>query len=171
VDNGTALTFVVPQGDESAESREGIVQFVDMSNPANDSLFKKYDSLNTSAILGMDIALNIEIKKEAVFNIIVDAANGDFLNAQGEAQLTAGIDPSGKITMTGSYTLDKGAYQLSFNLLQRKFEISKGSSITWTGEPTTAQLNVTAMYVASTSPIDLVQDQIASSTPAIKNTY
>src|SRR4030095_6552771 len=125
VDNGTALTFVVPQGDESAESREGVVEFVDMSNPANDSLFKKYDSLNTSAVLGMDISLNIEIKKEAVFNIIVDAANGDFLNAQGEAQLTAGIDPSGKITLTGNYTLDKGSYQLSFNLLQRKFEISK----------------------------------------------
>jgi hypothetical protein len=171
VDNGTSLTFVVPQGNESAESREGIVEFVDMSNPANDSLFKKYDSLNAAGILGMDIALNIEIKKEAVFNIIVDAANGDFLNAQGEAQLTAGIDPSGKVTLTGNYTLEKGSYQLSFNLLQRKFEISKGSSITWTGEPTTAQLDVTAVYIANTPPIDLVQDQIASSSAAIKNTY
>jgi len=171
VDNGTSLTFVVPEGDASAESREGIVEFVDMSNPAGDTLFKKYDSLNTSGVLGMDIALNIEIKKEAVFNIIVDPANGDFLNAQGEAQLTAGIDPSGKTTLTGNYTLEKGSYQLSFNLLQRKFEITKGSSITWTGEPTTAQLNVTAVYVANTSPIDLVQDQVSSSSAAIKNTY
>jgi len=171
VDDGTNLSFVVPQGDESAESREGIVQFVDMNNPANDSLFKKYDSLNTSGILGMDISVNIEIKKEAVFNIIVDAANGDFLNAQGEAQLTAGIDPSGKTTLTGNYTLEKGSYQLSFNLLQRKFDITKGSSITWTGEPTTAQLNVTAVYVANTAPIDLVQDQVSSSSAAIKNTY
>lgn len=171
VDDGTALSFVVPQTDQGVASREGIVEFVDMSNPANDTLFKKYDSLNTSGILGMDIALNIEIKKEAIFNIIVDAANGDFLNAQGEAQLTAGIDPSGKVTLTGNYTIDKGSYQLSFNLLQRKFEIAKGSSITWTGEPTTAQLNVTAIYVANTAPIDLVQDQVASSSAAIKNTY
>jgi hypothetical protein len=171
VDNGTSLTFVVPEGDVSAESREGIVEFVDMSNPSSDTLFKKYDSLNTSRILGMDIALNIEIKKEAVFNIIVDPANGDFLNAQGEALLTAGIDPGGKITLTGNYTLEKGSYQLSFNLLQRKFEISKGSTITWTGEPTTAQLNVTAVYTANVAPIDLVEDQIASSSSAIKNTY
>ena len=163
VDNGTSLTFVVPEGDASAESREGIVEFVDMSNPASDTLFKKYDSLNTSGILGMDIAVNIEIKKEAVFNIIVDPANGDFLNAQGAAQLTAGIDPSGKITLTGSYTLEKGSYQLSFNLLQRKFEISKGSTITWTGEPTSGQLDVTAVYLANVAPIDLVEDQIASS--------
>jgi hypothetical protein len=171
VNDGTALTFVVPQPEPGITTREGIVEFVDMSNPASDTLFKQYDSLNTATVLGMDIALNIEVKKEAIFNIIVDAANGDFLNAQGEALLTAGIDPSGKITLTGNYTLESGAYQLSFNFLKRRFEISKGSTITWTGEPTAAQLNVTAVYVANTAPIDLVQDQIASSTAAIKNTY
>ncbi|HEY2721582.1 MAG TPA: translocation/assembly module TamB domain-containing protein, partial [Chitinophagaceae bacterium] len=150
VNNGTSLTFVVPQPEQGLEERDGIVEFVDIRNPANDSLFTKYDSLNTAKVLGMDIALNIEIKREAIFNIIVDEANGDFLNAQGEAQLTAGIDPSGKITLTGNYTLEQGAYQLSFNFLQRKFQITKGSTITWTGEPTMAKLNVTAVYVANT---------------------
>ena len=171
VNDGTALTFVVPQTEPGLAAREGIVQFVDISNPANDTLFKQYESLNTATVIGMDIAMNVEIKKEAVFNIIVDAANGDFLNAQGEALLTAGIDPSGKITLVGNFTLEKGAYQLSFNFLQRKFEINKGSTITWTGEPTSAQLNVTAVYVANTAPLDLVQNQIAASTPTIKNTY
>ena len=112
--------MLFPQREEASASREGIVEFVDMSNPASDTLFKKYDSLNKSGVLGMDIALNIEMKKEAIFNIIVDPANGDFLNAQGEALLTAGIDPSGKITLTGNYTLEKGSYQLSFNFLQTK---------------------------------------------------
>src|SRR5258708_38303672 len=104
----------------------------------------------------MDIELNSELKREAIFNIIVDEANGDFINAQGEAVLTAGVDPSGKITLVGNYTLEKGAYQLSFNFLKRKFDIDKGSTITWTGEPTSAQLNVSAMNIANTSPIDLV---------------
>jgi translocation and assembly module TamB len=171
INDGTALTLVVPQAEPGIAARDGIVEFVDMSNPASDTLFKQYDSLNTSAVLGMDVALNIEVKKEAIFNIIVDAANGDFINAQGEAILTAGIDPSGKITLVGNYTLESGAYQLSFNLLQRRFEINKGSTITWTGEPTSAQLNVTAVYIANTAPIDLVQNQIASSPAAIRNTY
>ena len=171
VNQGTALTFVVPQSEPGIATREGIVDFVDMSNPASDTLFKQYDSLNTTSVLGMDVALNIEVKKEAIFNIIVDAANGDFINAQGEALLTAGIDPSGKLTLTGNYTLESGAYQLSFNFIQRRFEINKGSTITWTGEPTSAQLDVTAVYIANTAPIDLVQNQIASSPAAIKNTY
>ena len=162
VNEGTNLYVVVPQAEPGVVDREGVVEFVDFDSPENDSLFLAYDSLNISNVLGFDIAANIEIKKEAIFNVIVDEANGDFLNVQGEALLSAGIDPSGKITLVGNYTLEQGAYQLSFNFLQRRFDIEKGSTITWTGEPTTAQLNVKAIYVANTSPIDLVADQLSA---------
>lgn len=73
--------------------------------------------------------------------------------------------------MVGNYILDEGSYQISFNFLQRKFDIQRGSTITWTGEPTTAQLDVTAVYIANTAPLDLVGDQISAPTPAIRNTY
>ncbi len=173
VNEGTNLVVVVPQAEPGVQQREGVVQFVDMKAPENDSLFLASitDSLNKTSILGMDIAINIEVKKEAVLNVVVDEANGDFLNVQGEAVISTGIDPSGKITMVGTYTLESGSYQISFNFLKRKFDIEKGSTITWTGEPTAAQLNVTAIYLAHTSPMELVQSQIASSTIAIKNTY
>lgn len=171
VNDGTNFSVVIPQQEPGIAQRQGIVEFVDMDAPENDSLFRRYDSLNYSSVLGMDIAVNIHIKKEAVFNIIVDEANGDFLNVQGEALLSAGIDPSGKINLTGNYTIEGGSYKLSFNFLQREFDIVKGSKITWTGEPTMADLDITAIYVANTAPLDLVQDQIAASTPAIRNTY
>jgi len=171
VNDGTLLTIVIPQAQPGVQQRDGIVQFVDMDAPENDSLFLDTDSLGTANVKGMDITANIEIKKEAIFNIVVDPANGDFLNVRGEAILSTGIDPSGKITLVGSYTLEEGSYQISFNLLKRKFDIAKGSTITWTGEPTTAQLNVTAVYVANTAPIDLVQQQISASSVAIRNTY
>lgn len=164
VNDGTELSVVIPQPDPGVQQREGIVQFTDMDAPENDSLFLNTDSLNKANILGMDIAANIEIKKEAVFNIIIDPVNGDFLNIRGEAVLSTGIDPSGKITLVGNYSLEQGSYQISFNFLQRKFDIQKGSTITWTGEPTTAQLNVTAVYIANTAPLDLVSDQLPDNT-------
>jgi translocation and assembly module TamB len=167
VNENTNLTVVLPQSQPGVEDRKGVVEFVDMDAPANDSLFKQtlaYDSsFNKSLIKGFDITANIEIVKEAVFNIVVDEGNGDFLNLQGTALLNGGIDPSGKITLTGSYVLDKGGYELSFNFLHRKFEMQKGSTITWTGEPTAANVDVTAVYVANTSALDLVSDQIDQS--------
>jgi hypothetical protein len=93
----------------------------------------------------------------------VDAGNGDFLRLKGTAQLTAGIDVSGKITLTGSYEIEEGSYDLSFNFLKRKFIIQKGSRIVWTGDPTTAQINITGIYITNTAPYDLVQNQIQTS--------
>ena len=171
VNDGTDLSIVIPQRQPSVVAREGIVEFVDMDIPQSDSLFKAYDSLNVSPFKGMNIISNIEIRKEAVFNIIIDEANGDFINVQGEAMISTGIDPSGKITMVGNYELEKGAYEITFNFLRRRFDIQKGSRITWFNEPTRATLDVNAVYIANTAPIDLVQNRIAASTQEIRNTY
>jgi hypothetical protein len=172
VNDKTNLTVVIPQAEPGVAEREGIIQFVNMSAPENDSLFlAAYDSLNTSNLIGFDIAANIVIKKEALLNIVIDEANGDFVNVQGEAQLTAGIDPSGKVSMIGSYEIEKGAYELSFNFLRRRFNIEKGSKIIWMGDPTGADLNVTAIYVANTAPLDLVEQQVGASQAALRNTY
>jgi len=171
VNDGTDLSVVIPQREPSVVAREGIVEFVDMDAPGTDSLFLSYDSLNVSKFRGMNILTNIEIKKEASFNVIIDEANGDFINLQGEAMLSTGIDPSGKITLVGNYELEKGAYEITFNFIHRRFDIVKGSRITWFNEPTKAALDINAVYIANTSPIDLVQDQIAGTTQEIKNTY
>lgn len=164
INDKTDFTVVLPQNEPGVESREGIVRFVDRSATAEDSLFMApYDSLKISPLQGYDVSLNININKEAIFNLIVDAGNGDFLRLKGTGQMTGGIDASGKITLVGSYEIEQGTYNLSFNFLKRKFDIEKGSRIVWTGEPTTAQINVTGIYVANTAPIDLVQGQIEES--------
>ena len=165
IDNKTNFTLVLPQNQPGVESREGIVRFVDKSATAEDSLFMApYDSLKASPFQGYDVSLNIKVDKDAIFNLVVDPGNGDFLRLKGTAQLTAGIDASGKVTLVGSYDIEEGSYDLSFNFLKRKFLIQKGSRIVWTGDPTTAQINITGIYLANTAPYDLVQDQIESAT-------
>ena len=161
VNDKTKFTFVMPQDEPGVIDREGIVRFVDLSATTEDSLFMlPYDSLNISRLIGYDISTNITIDRNAEFNLIVDAANGDFINMKGEGLLSAGIDPSGKVTLVGSYQLDEGSYELSFNFLRRKFDIQKGSRILWTGEPTHADITVSAVYIANASPLDLVQNQL-----------
>ena len=83
---------MLPQTEPGVVDRQGVIEFVDMDAPVNDSLFKQlvatYDSsFNKSAVTGFDIGVNIEIVKEANFNIIIDEANGDFLNFKGTAAL------------------------------------------------------------------------------------
>ncbi len=162
VTDNTDFTFVLPQSSPQLKEREGIVEFIDQDQIALQETVVA-DSIDSQTdIKGMDVNVNIELTKEAKLSIIIDKANGDFVKLQGEANLTGGIDPSGKTTLVGVYEVDQGAYELSVSMLKRKFDIQKGSTITWTGEPTTAQLDITAVYETEAAPIDLVQQQLGA---------
>lgn len=172
INDKTRLTVVLPQRDPGIEEREGIVKFVSADSPPLDFvLVNQYDSVNRSAATGMDVSVNITVQKEAELSMLIDEGNGDLLNVKGEASLNAGVDPSGKITLSGTYELESGSYQLTFNFIKRKFDIQKGSKITWKGEPTSADIDLTAIYIANTAPLDLVRDQLDGTSGAVRNTY
>ncbi|MGB4400122.1 MAG: translocation/assembly module TamB domain-containing protein, partial [Daejeonella sp.] len=172
VNDKTNFTLVLPQSDPAIEERQGIVEFIDMDNPELATILSsEIDSLNQSSLLGMDVSVNLEVDKAAEFNIVIDEANGDFLRLRGDADLNAGIDPSGKITLTGVYNLEEGEYELSFNFIKRRFEIEKGSTITWTGDVMTADIDVSAIYIANTAPLDLVENGLGDAPQAQRNTY
>ncbi len=173
INDKTDMTVVLPQEEPGVVEREGVVVFVDKSAGQNDSLFTvRYDSLNTTAIQGMNISVNVEVDKEADFTVVVDEGSGDHLQVRGGAQLNVGIEPGGNVAMSGVYEIDKGSYDFSFNLLKRAFQIDKGSKITWGGEPTDAMVDITAIYIANTSPLDLVKNQLGAEVSAAeRNTY
>ncbi|HRN98670.1 MAG TPA: translocation/assembly module TamB domain-containing protein, partial [Flavobacterium sp.] len=162
VNEDTKFTVALPQSDPSIADREGIVEFVDEDNQLLQETEMMKSALDQSALKGMDVAVNIETVKEAILSLIVDKGNGDFLELQGEAQLTGGIDPSGKTTLVGKYEFTDGAYEMTFNLIKRRFEIKPGSFLIWNGEPTAANVNLTAIYNVEAPPIDLVGDQLGS---------
>ncbi len=171
VNEDTKFTVVLPQQDPRIADREGIVEFIDQDNMEIQQRLKMEKAMNSSELKGIDVQVAIEIVKEAELNLIIDKGNGDFLQLKGEAQLTGGIDQSGKTTLTGRYEFTEGAYQMTFNFIKRKFEIQKGSYILWTGEPTDATLSITAVYKTETAPIDLVEDQLGGMPQTRINTF
>ena len=160
----TDLTIVLPEDDPAIEDRKGVVEVINPNAPKEDSIFlaRQLDSLRKSEVTGMDVSATIKINKAANFTVVVDARNGDVVQLKGDAQLNLGIDPSGKISLTGTYTVNQGSYNLSYATVKRKFNFKHGSTITWTGDPTKANINITAVYVANVPPIDLVSDQLGS---------
>lgn len=171
INEDTKFTIVLPQSDPSIADREGIVEFIDQDQPVLITIEDPTDQITQTEIKGINAAVNIAIDKKAAISIIIDKANGDYLKLQGEAELTGGIDPSGKTTLTGKYEFTGGAYEMNFNLIKRRFDIKPGSYILWTGEPTTANVDITAIYKVKASPLDLVNDQLSGITEQTRNTY
>lgn len=169
----TDFSLVLPSDDPEVISRDGVVNFIDIDHP-KDSVAKKgiTDSVfQYKSLAGTDIDITFETDTAAAFTLVVDERNGDALRVKGDAELTGGIDQSGKLTMAGNYQVQDGSYQVTLSVLKRKFNIQRGSVITWKGSPTSADINITALYTLNTSTIDLMQSQSAGSATADINKY
>ncbi|HEY4107926.1 translocation/assembly module TamB domain-containing protein [Puia sp.] len=170
----TNFYYVLPGNDPEVGDRLGVVRFV--NHHTGDTLVdKKAIALHRNKeIKGLDVSLNLLSDTSAVFNVVIDPRSGDALNVRGRSNLVFQLEKSGKMDLTGSYEVNGGFYSLSFNLLKRKFAIDRNSIITWTGDPTTATVNLTASYTAQTPSIDLVANEIGhgiDADPTIQNKY
>lgn len=166
------ITVILPESGSGINGRDGIVEFGD-SLAINKPVvlrFNESDSLARSNIKGVELNANISIDKDAQLTLKLSPQDGDMLTVQGEANLNASVDPSGKFSLAGRYLISKGMYALNFSgLMQRKFEISEGSSINWKGAPTDANVNITAAYKIKAAPIDLVSNKLSGMDPTLVN--
>ncbi|WP_375417270.1 translocation/assembly module TamB domain-containing protein [uncultured Hymenobacter sp.] len=166
VARGSDLTVESPTGDPSAVEREGIVKFIDKSAPLDTALARQLalDTVRTGTT-GYDITARVKITQQTPFTLIIDPASGDNLRVRANGQLTTTIDPSGAITLDGTLAVARGSYRLSlYGLTSREFTIRRGSSLTWTGDPYNADLNLTAIYKVKAAPAELLAGQGSDNT-------
>src|SRR5690606_35267578 len=114
--------FVLPNDAPGMVEREGIIKFVHRSDTTQVNAFARLDSLTTTELGGLRLSMNIQTHPSAAFSIVIDEGSGDALNIKGSADLNAGIDPSGNITLTGTYTVDEGNYSFTFEPVKRVFD-------------------------------------------------
>lgn len=161
VHDDTKLSFALLDDDPQLVETDGIVKFIDSRYPEMldmDSLERAMKEIRFSKTAQMNINLNVE--KNALFNLVIDPTTGDNLQVKGEAALNAQILPDGSIGLVGTYEIEDGYYELSFPPVRRKFKIDKGSTITLAGDPMDAIVNITARYSQNVAPYDLMQNQI-----------
>jgi hypothetical protein len=163
----TDLSLVLPKQDLELLSSEGIVEFID-PNEVSDSLVISdtksfYDSL-MATLPSFNLESKITLEDNAIFRVIIDAKSGDFIEVAGAAKLNLNIDRSGNTELEGSYNLTKGFYKLSFyDLVKKEFEIVRGSTVTWTGNPNNGTLDIKAIHRINSSSIGLIGHEIGES--------
>ncbi|MGY5352213.1 translocation/assembly module TamB domain-containing protein [Wenyingzhuangia sp. IMCC45533] len=152
VNKNSNFTYVIPESRIEAVEREGVVLFVNKS--VTNDILTSYDNVTetkTGALKGLDIQTVLQIDAGAILNVIVNKSSGDNLRVQGKADLNFGLEPSGRTTLSGVYEVEDGHYEASlYNLVRRKFNIAKGSKITWQGDPIDAKMDIKAIYKVET---------------------
>ncbi|HRP88551.1 MAG TPA: translocation/assembly module TamB domain-containing protein [Edaphocola sp.] len=148
-------------------ANDGVVEFYD-SKVLNDKEDYEEKMKKVKYLLSKSSALNvnIDIDKGAQFTVVIDPEKGDKLGVKGTAFLNANIGEDGGMALTGTYELDDGYYDLTLELIKKRFKIQKGSLLQLAGDPLDAEANITAIYDANAAPYDLMGAQISGSDDA-----
>jgi translocation and assembly module TamB len=161
VNEGTEVSFIVPEDQVDLVERTGVVIFVNHED-IYDLIYKREGEITTRGIKGYDVKANLKIDPKTVFNLIVDERSNDNLRIQGEGDLNMLMNPNGDISLSGRYEVNSGHYEMNlFGLVNRRFELAPGSTVIWRGDPMDASLDFTAIYNIRTSAAELMQAQLS----------
>ena len=169
---GSNFTFAVPDDKLTTDKGEDVVEFETGKN-LNPILYRtEKKEIQKSSLTGFDVSSILEIDKEATLRLLMDPTTTDSLVVRGDAALSFTIDRSGKMSLTGAYNLNDGSYMASLeSLIKRRFDIDRGSTIIWNGDPYDAEISINARYEVRASPIDLMSDQMSGLSETDKNGY
>jgi hypothetical protein len=135
--------FYLPLSGPSEASDNSFITFV-----RKDSVNRKDDDVRTN-LNGLTLNLQLEATTDAEAQIIFDEKVGDVIKAKGEGNLLMSINTNGNFSMFGEYEIAQGDYLFTLqNLVNKHFEIQKGGTIKWSGDPYNAEINMNAIYVA-----------------------
>jgi len=94
----------------------------------------------------MNIDFTIAVDKGTTVNVMVGDDIGDITVRGNSEKLRFQMSRTGAISMNGNYFVDNGTF-VSKAILNRTFQISKGSSIRWDGDAMAPQLDINATYL------------------------
>lgn len=104
---------------------------------------------------GLTMEFELTVDQASIANIITDVGN---LSGKGDALLRLKITSLGDFEMFGDYIINEGKFDFTANnVINKTFDIKKGGTIRWTGNPSDAIINLNAAYSVRASILPLYQ--------------
>ncbi len=145
---------------ETAES-VGKSNFIHFANAYDDYQIKHTDINKDNTykvdLSGVKLDMDIEVTPESEVQIIFDERLGDILKGRGNGNMQLRINRQGEIKLYGDYQIYDGEYLFSLqNLINKKFDIVRGGTLKWDGDPVNAEIDIKTIYRLKASLSDLL---------------
>jgi len=106
----------------------------------------------------MSMDMRFDMTPEATVQLVMDETVGDIITANGEGIIRINVDKEFNVNMYGSYTIEKGDYLFTMqNIINKRFVLDKGGTITWEGDLLDARVDLSAIYRTEAKLYDLLQ--------------
>ncbi len=136
--NGSTFTF--NSGSTSNVEEFKMLRFL---KEGKDGLVTLEEKKKTGANMNIDFALDVD--KGTTVNVLIGDDVGNIMVKGAAEKLRFQMSRQGNIAMNGTYKVDNGTF-VSKAILNKTFQIEKGSSIRWDGDAMKPALDITANY-------------------------
>lgn len=152
---GTYLT--IPISDVKTVESSQLIRFINKSNPEENEETRR--AFISEKLKGLTLNFNIDVTKDAVVEMVLDKATGSFLKGSGTGNMQISLDTKDKFEMYGDFIVDNGVYNFKYGgFINKPFIVKRGGSISWSGNPLTADINIEAVYRVSANPRSLLEN-------------
>jgi hypothetical protein len=146
----------IPINDAEAVSENNYIHFISSKDKYNKD---KIRTLPVRDYNGLELDFEFEITDNANIEVILDRESRHGMRGRGFGTLLFRINTSGKFNMWGDFQAFEGSYNFKYGgIIDKRFDVKKGSSITWSGDPTAAILNLEAVYKTLANPAVLIDN-------------
>ena len=147
-EKNTTLNIPLADGEELEENN--FIEFISHDS-TNIVVDEKVDLSN------IDMNFDLEITPDAEIRLIFDDQIGDVIRSTGNANLNLQITKDGDLNMFGNYVVKDGDYLFTLqNVINKRFDLEEGGTISWNGSPYDAEINLTAVYRTRARLYDLL---------------
>ena len=138
--------FNLPLNSSETVSSKDFITFVSRDTTR---MVKKETSFD-----GLTMSLKLVVDANSTANLFTSLGN---LSGKGYSKnLALNINSLGDFEMSGDYIIESGSFDFTAQeIINKKFQIRQGGTIRWTGNPTTAQINLKAIYSLRAGLADL----------------
>ena len=113
---------------------------------------------------GVNLDLNFKVTPDAKLKIIFNESTGDEITASGGGDIAISLDNLGDLSMEGTFRVKEGLYNFAMGPIKQPFYIEDGGTITWTGSPYNATIDLKTYYEVYANLTEIAPDQFQGST-------
>ncbi len=115
----------------------------------------------------ISLNLNLRVRPNTEVEVVIDPSMGGVIHATGDGNFDIRVEPKrGVFEFFGDYSITDGNYIFNLgNVVNKRFSISSGSSMQWSGDPLDATLDISAIYKLKTSLQPLLADESTRAVP------
>ncbi len=152
-EKGTSIK--IPVNDDEEIGDNSFINFMSLEDYKK-SLVATFSKQNRYE--GIELDFNFDIDTDTDIEIILNRDTGHAMKGKGFGSMQMNINTLGKFEMFGDFQVQEGEYNFKYGgVIDKKFNVEKGGTIRWDGQPMDAVLDLKATYKTMANPAVLVE--------------